>query len=984
MKRHLSLILALIMILSTFAPAFAANSKKNLYEQAGTILKDVGVLEGSQSGDLMLDNKLKRQDMVVLISRLYKQEITAKNYKGKNPFKDVKNPFYIPYISWAVSKDLIVGMTPSRFGFNESVTVQQFQTVLLRALGYGEEAEDWANVPNTAEGLGIMTGLTTTPRQEVQRGLMAAMTVNALRLNMKGTSLTLAKHLGLNIPDAFKVDEIATVDRNTLKLEGKVTGVQSLKISLKPLFIDSAIKERILDIPLNDDGSFLIEIPNLKSGQYEYKFLSGNLSTKPKTINIKDIPFEILEVKASNLKEIAINFSKSVDWSHTLFPGNYYISEGKVESVRLENDDTTVVLTLKETMTNNKDYKLSVNRIKSKDGEELEIKDKVFTAYDNEPPKVDKVKPLGDKGLRIYLSEPVKSPLVSNFKIDGNKILGQIEQSENTITIKYFSSYYAPKEGKHILTVTGLEDYAGYKGLDQKIQFDVVKDTDTPKIVDAAASLDQVIIQFDKEIDPSSISKNNFYWQTGRSKQYASKVEVLNDKLILNFTGNNLPTSEVSIYVDSIADYWGNKLRNENVKVKPEIDKTPPEVLGLKVSEDGKSITVYYTKDVEAKNRAYYNIKDKDNRTINIRDIEGSGREYIIHLYAPLPVGTNTIAIQDVYDTTPLKNKLVPYVHTIDMEDVEKPTIESYSGEDRQIMLIFSKEMDQETLENYENYLIKLDDKLAYLPKDTEFTLLDGKTLMIQLPERISGKSVSVGYRGNIRELQASGLKGVNGVLMDPATLKFTSNTTGAAKAEKAELIEPDTIKVTFNQPIVYAHPRDFSISGRRIYDVEVDFSREVLIFLYDDEETTIKNNLYIERNNSIETAFNTRVSSQTISIEDKVPPRIKSSTRELYTKGNKIELPFTEPLDSRAQSIFGDDLEILRLEDGHILEYNEYFTYLKSGDNSILIVEIKNPPITSDYRIRLKPNPKYIRDTSGNIIEEDMEDYFTDWRILR
>lgn len=984
MKKHLSLILALIMVLSTFTPAFGTNDEKELYEQAGEILKNIGVLEGSKSGDLMLNNKLKRQDMVVLISRLYKQEDKAKNYKGKNPFVDVTDSFYIPYIAWAVNKNLIVGMTPSRFGFNEYVTVQQLQTVLLRVLGYGEEAENPDNVSNTAESLGIMSGLTTTPRQEVQRGLMAAMTINALNLNMKGTSLTLAQHLNLNIPNILKVNEVATVDRNTLKLEGKATGVKNLKVSLKPLSTDTSIKERILDIPLNDDSSFSIEIPNLQKGQYEYKFLSENLSTNPKTITIKDIPFEILDVKASNLKEIAINFTKSVDWAYTLFPGNYYTNGGEIESLRLEDDDTTVVLTLKEAMKNNKDYKLSINRVKSKDGEEIEAKDKEFTAYDNEPPSVNKLKPLGDKGLRVYLSEPVKSPRASNFKIDGKKITGQVEQSENIVTIKYLSSYYAPKEGQHILTVTGLEDYAGYKGLDQDIDFNIIKDTEAPKIIDGAATLDQVIIQFDKEIDPDSISKNNFYWKTGHSKRYASKAELFNDKLILNFTGNNLPTNEVSIYIDNVADYWGNQLKNEEIKLKPEIDKTPPEVLGLKVSEDGKSIRVYYSKNVEAKNRAFYSIKDRDNRTVNIKDIEGSGREYTIHLYAPLPVGINTITIQDVYDTTPLKNKLIPYVHTIDMEDVEKPTIESYSGEDRQIILIFSKEMDQETLENYENYLIKLEDKLTYLPKDTDFTLLDGKTLMIYLPEKINGKLVSVGYRGNIKEMQISGLRGINGVLMDPTPLKFTSDTTGTAKAEKAELIEPNTIKVTFNQPIVYAHPGDFSISGRRVYDVEVDFNREVLVFLDDNDETTIKNNLYIERNNSIETALNTRVSSQTISIEDKVPPRIKSNTRELYTRGNEIELPFTEPLDSRAQSIFGEDLEILRLEDGHILEYNEYSTYLKSRDSSILIIEIKNPPITSDYRIRLIPKPKYIRDTNGNIVEEDMEDYFTDGSISR
>ena len=65
----------------------------------------------------MLNNKLKRQDIVVLISRLYKQEDKA-NYKGKNPFVDVTDSF-VPYIAWAVNRNLIVGMTPSRFRFNE-------------------------------------------------------------------------------------------------------------------------------------------------------------------------------------------------------------------------------------------------------------------------------------------------------------------------------------------------------------------------------------------------------------------------------------------------------------------------------------------------------------------------------------------------------------------------------------------------------------------------------------------------------------------------------------------------------------------------------------------------------------------------------------------------------------------------------------------------------------------------------------------------
>ena len=129
-----------------------------------------------------------------------------------------------------------------------------------------------------------------------------------------------------------------------------------------------------------------------------------------------------------------------------------------------------------------------------------------------------------------------------------------MEQVENVITLKYFSSYYAPKEGSHILTVTNLEDYAGYKGIDQNITFNIIKDTNAPKIIDAAATLDEVIVQFDKEIDPDSISKSNFYWKSGYSKRYANDVKVSNDKLILNFK-NNLPTNEV-IYIDKVTDYW--------------------------------------------------------------------------------------------------------------------------------------------------------------------------------------------------------------------------------------------------------------------------------------------------------------------------------------------------------------------------------------------------------------------------------------------
>ena len=227
-------------------------------------------------------------------------------------------------------------------------------------------------------------------------------------------------------------------------------------------------------------------------------------------------------------------------------------------------------------MKNNKDYKLSANRIISDNGTEINIKDKNFTAFDNDIPKIKEVKQLGNKGLRIHMTEPIKSAKASNFKINNKKFSGNVKSTNNVITLTYYSSYFAPKEGIYTLTVSNLEDYAGYKGVEENISFEFIEDTKAPKIVDARATVEEAIIEFDEEINPDSISRANFYWKAGSSKKYPTKITVLNNKIILDFSGNTLPNYEISIYANNIADYSGNKLKNGEAKVVPAVDRTNP------------------------------------------------------------------------------------------------------------------------------------------------------------------------------------------------------------------------------------------------------------------------------------------------------------------------------------------------------------------------------------------------------------------------
>ena len=194
MKRLLSLILAMIMLFGMTMDAAAASP----YERQGQILHDIGVLRGvNAKGDLDLEGILTREQMVVLISRLYGKESEAEGYLSTNNFTDLKpeNKYYIPYILWARDQSLIQGMTSTLFGVGQPVTTQQFQTVLLRALGYTEEAKDWYNVPAFSTQIGLMNGLNFKPDAKLNRGQVAAMLVNALSLIPKGEISPLAVKL---------------------------------------------------------------------------------------------------------------------------------------------------------------------------------------------------------------------------------------------------------------------------------------------------------------------------------------------------------------------------------------------------------------------------------------------------------------------------------------------------------------------------------------------------------------------------------------------------------------------------------------------------------------------------------------------------------------------------------------------------------------------------------------------------------------------
>ncbi len=192
--------LCLFFVLVIFASAnLLATSVATKYKKSAEELKSYNIIQGDSSGDLMLDKNLKREDLIVILSRLMNDEERAKKYSSETKFTDLKNAskVYLPYINWAVSNGYIHGVTKDKFGYGDYVTVRQYQAILLRILDYSSEAKKWDMVSDYAVTYGLMDGLDLKPDDFLNRGEMALMTTNALKTPKKGSTLSLLKVLNL-------------------------------------------------------------------------------------------------------------------------------------------------------------------------------------------------------------------------------------------------------------------------------------------------------------------------------------------------------------------------------------------------------------------------------------------------------------------------------------------------------------------------------------------------------------------------------------------------------------------------------------------------------------------------------------------------------------------------------------------------------------------------------------------------------------------
>ncbi len=153
-------------------------------ETAVGALYELGVVEGMTETSFAPQSSLTRAQMAAILVRAFGCE----DLSGGKTFSDVPEGHWArAYVSAAASAGLIEGMSDTLFAPEENVTLEQCVTMLVRALGYGTEAENLGGYPDGYMHIGEALALTERVSEQaggepLARGDMAILVYNALGL----------------------------------------------------------------------------------------------------------------------------------------------------------------------------------------------------------------------------------------------------------------------------------------------------------------------------------------------------------------------------------------------------------------------------------------------------------------------------------------------------------------------------------------------------------------------------------------------------------------------------------------------------------------------------------------------------------------------------------------------------------------------------------------------------------------------------------
>ncbi len=145
MKRELSLVLALSMVLGMCSFAFAASDLSDVegqyYQAAVEALVELGVVNGYPDGTYKANEVVTRAELAKMLVICLGQGNGINTAGSDTQFSDADNQWFSGYVNIATQYNVIVGYPDGTFRPDDTVTYAEAVTMALRALGYKNVVE---------------------------------------------------------------------------------------------------------------------------------------------------------------------------------------------------------------------------------------------------------------------------------------------------------------------------------------------------------------------------------------------------------------------------------------------------------------------------------------------------------------------------------------------------------------------------------------------------------------------------------------------------------------------------------------------------------------------------------------------------------------------------------------------------------------------------------------------------------------------------
>jgi hypothetical protein len=297
MKKILSLVLVLSLVLGTFSFAFAdGHLPEDIIgedsEEAVATLMALGVVDGYEDGTYKPEKTVTRAEMAKLLVEALGYGELAEGATAT--FSDAQGHWAESYVGFAASMDLVLGYPDGTFKPDAVMSMDEAMTMVIRALGYTDEVlkGTWpTNYKVKALDLELTDGLSSLSGPGL-RGNVAILLFNALDARLVEV---IKDANGLYSYDYIEID--STTDKKLIDQIGDK--VDNEKIDYVDVFGEDALPTAInleeylfhtIDYYENADGE-VAYVANVDTDE-----LKGTVTTAGAMIYVTDADYDVYEV----------------------------------------------------------------------------------------------------------------------------------------------------------------------------------------------------------------------------------------------------------------------------------------------------------------------------------------------------------------------------------------------------------------------------------------------------------------------------------------------------------------------------------------------------------------------------------------------------------------------------------------------------------------------------------------------------------------